>query len=58
MSCSLALVVCAAPLARRAPDLAAALVDDGWGVTVVVTPAGSEWLDQGGEQSRLCRSAA
>lgn len=47
MSRSLALVVCAAPLARRAPDLAAALVDDGWGVTVVVTPAGSEWLDAG-----------
>lgn len=45
MTRSLALVVCAAPLARRAPDVAAALVDDGWGVTVVVTPAGSEWLD-------------
>ena len=30
MSRSLALVVCAAPLARRAPDLATALIDDGW----------------------------
>lgn len=47
MSRSLVLVVCAAPLARRAPDLAAALVDDGWHVTVVVTPAGVEWLDAG-----------
>jgi hypothetical protein len=33
-------VVCAAPLARRAPDLATALIDDGWQVTVVATPPG------------------
>lgn len=42
---SLALVVCAAPLAKRAADLASALVDDGWQVTVVATPSGGGWLD-------------
>lgn len=45
MSRPLALVVCAAPLAKRAPDLAAALTDDGWQVTLVVTPSGDEWID-------------
>lgn len=45
MSRSLALVVCAAPLARRTPDLVSAFVKDGWGVTVVATPTGYEWFD-------------
>ena len=35
-------MVCAAPLARRAPDLATALIDDGWQVTVVATPPGHQ----------------
>jgi phosphopantothenoylcysteine synthetase/decarboxylase len=39
------LVVCGAPLTGRAPDLAAALVKDGYRVSVVSTPAASEWLD-------------
>jgi phosphopantothenoylcysteine synthetase/decarboxylase len=38
-------VVCAAPLAKRAPDLAGALTDDGWQVTVVATPSGGGWID-------------
>lgn len=45
MTSSAALVVCGAPLARRAPDLAAALVDDGWQLTVVATPSGRGWID-------------
>jgi phosphopantothenoylcysteine decarboxylase len=45
MSGSLVLVVCAAPLAQRAQDLAAALTDDGWQVTVVATPSGHGWVD-------------
>lgn len=39
------LVVCAAPLAERAPDIAAALRDAGWTVSVVVTPSASGWVD-------------
>ncbi len=36
--------MCGAPLAERAPDLAATLVDAGWRVRVVVTPTASEWV--------------
>jgi phosphopantothenoylcysteine synthetase/decarboxylase len=42
---SLTFVVCGAPLAYRAADVAAALVEDGWNVTVVATPAARDWLD-------------
>ncbi len=45
MVSSLTLVVCGAPLAYRAADVATALVEDGWNVTVVATPAGQGWLD-------------
>jgi phosphopantothenoylcysteine synthetase/decarboxylase len=45
MSGTVVLVVCAAPLAQRAPDLAAALTGDGWQVTVVATPSGHRWFD-------------
>lgn len=45
MVAALTLVVCGAPLAYRAADVAAALVEDGWHVTVVTTPAGRGWLD-------------
>jgi phosphopantothenoylcysteine synthetase/decarboxylase len=39
-------VICAAPLARRAPDIAQALVDDGWTVVPVATPtAAADWVD-------------
>lgn len=45
MASSLSLVVCGAPLAYRAADVAIALGEDGWNVTVVATPAGRGWLD-------------
>jgi phosphopantothenoylcysteine decarboxylase len=38
------LVVCGAPLARRAPELARALVDAGWELRVAVTPAAEAWV--------------
>jgi len=39
------LIVCGAPLTARAPDLLAALADDGWRPGVVATPAAAPWLD-------------
>lgn len=45
MTDALTLVVCGAPLAARAADVAAALVDIGWSVTVVGSPASRGWLD-------------
>ena len=45
MTAALTLVVCGAPLAERADDVAAALVDGGWSVTVVGSPASRGWLD-------------
>ena len=45
MTDALTLVVCGAPLAERAADVAAALVDTGWSVTVVGSPASRGWLD-------------
>jgi phosphopantothenoylcysteine decarboxylase len=39
------LVVCAAPLAARAPDIATSLVQRGWLVDVVLTPAAANWTD-------------
>ncbi|WP_214401585.1 flavoprotein [Pseudonocardia lacus] len=41
----LTLVVCGAPLAARASDVAAALGAIGWTVTVVASPASQGWLD-------------
>jgi phosphopantothenoylcysteine synthetase/decarboxylase len=40
-------VVCGAPLAVRAPDMATALVEAGWRVQVIATPAAAEWVDMG-----------
>lgn len=45
MTDSLTLVVCGAPLAARAADVAAALVGTGWTVTVAGSPASRSWLD-------------
>jgi len=47
---ALTLVVCGAPLAERAPDVAAALAGLGWTVTVVGSPASRSWLDLGAVQ--------
>lgn len=41
----LTLVVCGAPLASRAGDVAGTLVHGGWDVTVIGTPASASWLD-------------
>jgi phosphopantothenoylcysteine synthetase/decarboxylase len=42
----LSLVVCAAPLAERASDVAAAIVAAGFEVSVVATPAAATWVDE------------
>ena len=47
MATALTLVVCGAPLATRTADTAAALVEAGWTVTVVASPASRGWLDTG-----------
>jgi phosphopantothenoylcysteine synthetase/decarboxylase len=39
------LVVCGAPLAARAPEIAAALVAEGWRVQAVATPSAAAWVD-------------
>lgn len=39
------LVVCGAPLAARAPEIAASLVAAGWRLQVVATPSGGSWVD-------------
>lgn len=41
----LTLVVCAAPLAWRVPDLLTACLAEGWRPTVVATPSAMDWLD-------------
>ncbi len=41
----LTLVVCAAPLAERAPEVVRVLLDVGWAVQVAVTPAATDWVD-------------
>jgi phosphopantothenoylcysteine synthetase/decarboxylase len=46
VTASLVLVVCGAPLAARAPDVARSLGDIGWAVSVVGTPASRAWLDE------------
>ena len=40
------LVVCGAPLAARAPEIATGLVAAGWRVQVVTTPAAASWVDR------------
>ncbi len=45
MPAALSLVVCAAPLADRIADVAAAFVAAGWDVAVVVTPMARSWVD-------------
>src|SRR3954453_5470258 len=44
----LALIVCAAPLAERADEVAAALLGAGWDVSVIATPAAASWVDSTG----------
>ena len=39
------LVVCGAPLAVRAPEIAARLVGAGWRVQVITTPSAGSWVD-------------
>jgi phosphopantothenoylcysteine decarboxylase len=39
------LVVCGAPLASRAPDVAAELMSSGWQVRVILTPTAEQWVD-------------
>jgi phosphopantothenoylcysteine synthetase/decarboxylase len=38
-------VVCGAPLAARAPEIAARLIDAGWRVQVITTPSAVDWVD-------------
>lgn len=45
MTAPLGFVVCGAPLAARAPEVAAALVAHGWELAVGITDAGTEWAD-------------
>lgn len=46
MTSPLALVVCGAPLAARAQDVAKAAVEAGWEVSVTATAAALPWLDE------------
>jgi phosphopantothenoylcysteine synthetase/decarboxylase len=39
------LVVCGAPLAARAPEIAARLVDASWRVQAITTPSAGNWVD-------------
>ena len=41
-----ALVVCGAPLAARAPEIAAEIVAQGWRVDAVITPSAASWVDE------------
>jgi hypothetical protein len=45
---NLSLVVCGAPLASRADDIAAAISHDGWTVVVLATDAARPWLGDEG----------
>lgn len=45
MTAPLGLVVCGAPLAVRAVDVAQALVECGWDLSISVSEAGAEWVD-------------
>lgn len=54
----LSLVVGAAPLARRAVEVAQVFVADGWDVKVVTSLAGYDWVDHDGLRSVTGRSVA
>jgi hypothetical protein len=58
MTRPLTLVVCGAPLASRATDVEAALIDRGWTVTTVVSPAALQWRAALPERDRTPRPAA
>lgn len=45
MSAPLGFVVCGAPLAARAPDVARALTADGWTLAIGMSEAATEWVD-------------
>lgn len=45
---TLGIVVCGAPLASRAADLAVAAVDAGWDVTLTLTGAAEQWARDAG----------
>ncbi|MFP5072404.1 flavoprotein [Pseudonocardia nantongensis] len=45
MTAPLGFVVCGAPLAARAIDVARALTDEGWTLSIGVSEAGAEWVD-------------
>lgn len=45
MTAPLGFVVCGAPLAARAVDVARALTDQGWELSVGVSEAGAEWVE-------------
>lgn len=45
MSAPLGFVVCGAPLAARAVDVARALTEQGWNLSIGVSEAGAEWVD-------------
>lgn len=45
MTAPLGLVVCGAPLAARAVEVARALAADGWSLAVGLSEAGAEWID-------------
>ena len=50
---ALTLVVCGAPLATRADEIAAALESSGWDVTQVFTSAATNWLGSAAQESKL-----
>ena len=50
---NLSLVVCGAPLAARAQDVAEAIADAGWAVSLVVTSAATAWIS--GDESGFRR---
>ena len=52
---ALTLVVCGAPLAVRAADIAAATTASGWDTSVIGTPATREWLDEGAVETATGR---
>jgi phosphopantothenoylcysteine synthetase/decarboxylase len=55
VTAELTLVVCGAPLTARTADVAAVLVETGWIVTVVGSPASREWLDVEAVESAIGR---
>jgi phosphopantothenoylcysteine synthetase/decarboxylase len=54
---ALTLIVCGAPLAARAGDLATATVAAGWDTTVIGTPAARDWINDESIAAATGRSA-